>query len=419
MQQVNWTDLQKILQQSRFSPEIEKKVRMIIDRVKEKGDEALFACTELFDGARIRKLRVSEKEIRASRRYFKGEIKTALQQARLRIEVYHRNQIPSKFVQKEKDCRIEFCWAPLDVVGIYVPSSQAPLVSSVLMTVVPAKVAGCQRIVVCTPPGRDGKVNPYLLSCLDWLGIKDIFKVGGAQAVAAMALGTESIPQVDKVVGPGSVYVNTAKKLLFGETGVDTLAGPSELVIFSDESGVPAVIAADLAAQMEHVGGTGILLTTCESLGRKVELLVRDGYWLLVKNEEQALNIINQLAPEHLQILCWNPSVFIPRAVAGVIFVGEATPTVIGDYFAGPSHVLPTQQAARHSSGVSVYTFLRSYAVIRASKDFLKKWGNTVKKMALLEGLTAHARSIEIRLTSGGKKWEERQKYTGKQKKQR
>ncbi|HPP11894.1 MAG TPA: histidinol dehydrogenase, partial [bacterium] len=240
-----------------------------------------------------------------------------------------------------------------------------------------------------------------LLATLDWLGVKKIFRMGGAQAIAAMAFGTETVPRVDKVAGPGSAYVNTAKRLLFGQIGLDTLAGPSELVVFADDSGQPELIAADLASQMEHTGGTGIFITTSARLGQQVASRLKSGYWLLVPDRKQALRIINELAPEHLQVICRESEELLRQSLAGVILVGSYTPTALSDYFAGPSHVLPTQQAVRYTSGISVYTFLRSYAIIRAKKGFLKKWGKTVRQLALLEGLTEHAASLQVRLRGG------------------
>ena len=264
------------------------------------------------------------------------------------------------------------------------------------MTVIPAKIAKVKEIYICSPPSYNGKVHPLIIAVSSWLGVKEIFQVGGVQAISGFAFGTETIPKVDLVVGPGNKYVNTAKRLLFGEVGIDLLAGPSELVIFSDSSGKVDFIEYDLKAQIEHTDGLGILITTDEKLASLLSEKVENGYCIVVKDEKEAIEIINYICPEHLQVFSKREK-FFKKCKAGAIFIGDYTPVTVGDYFVGPSHVLPTGQAARFSSGLSVYNFLRSYSIIKSKKEFIKKNGKYIEKLTKIEGLKQHKNSIKIR----------------------
>jgi histidinol dehydrogenase len=377
--------------------DIENQVREIIERVKEEGDKAIFYFTEKFDNVKLRSLKISEEERKESKEILKEEIFESIKMAKERIEKYHKKQLPKGFKIREKDIEIEFKFSPVEKVGIYIPGGQAPLISTVLMTVIPAKIAGVNEIYVSSPPSYSGKIHQLIVAVCDYLGVRDIFSVGGVQAISGFAYGTETIPKVDLIVGPGNKYVNTAKKLLYGEVGIDLPAGPSEVVIFSDSSGNTEFIEYDLKAQMEHTDGTGILITTDEKIGEEVSKKVEKGYLIFVKDEKEAIEIINYISPEHLQIISKRPDIFIKNCKAGAIFIGNYTSAVIGDYFAGPSHVLPTGKTARFSSGLSVFTFLRSYAVIKCKKEFIKKYGRYIEKIGEIEGLKNHIKSIKIR----------------------
>jgi len=377
--------------------DIENQVREIIERVKEEGDKAIFYFTEKFDNVKLRSLKISEEERKESRENLKGEIFESIKIAKERIEKYHKKQLPKGFKIREKDVEIEFKFSPIEKVGIYIPGGQAPLISTVLMTVIPAKIAGVNEIYVSSPPSYSGKIHPLIVAVCDYLKVKDIFSVGGVQAISGFAYGTETIPKVDLIVGPGNKYVNTAKKLLYGEVGIDLPAGPSEVVIFSDSSGNIEFIEYDLKAQMEHTDGTGILITTDKKIGEEISKKVEKGYLIFVKDEKEAIEVINYISPEHLQIISKRPDIFIKNCKAGAIFIGNYTSAVIGDYFAGPSHVLPTGKTARFSSGLSVFTFLRSYAVMKCKKEFIKKYGKYIEKIGEIEGLKNHVNSIKIR----------------------
>ncbi|HOL21735.1 MAG TPA: histidinol dehydrogenase [bacterium] len=376
---------------------IERKVFSIIEEVRKRGDKALIHFTEKFDGVKDIKIKVSEAEIVKAKKNLDRKILQVIELAKKRIERYHRKQIPRTFTLKEKGFSVKFEFSPVKRAGIYIPAGQSPLVSTVLMTVVPAYVAGVKEIYVASPPSFHNSVHPFITGVLGYLGIRDIYAVGGAQAIAAFVYGTETVPKVDVIAGPGNKYVNTAKVLLSGKVGIDTPAGPSELVIFYDGSGRNEFIAADMNAQIEHRDGLGILITTSEKLAEKISRKVKRGYWLYVKNREEAVEAINFIAPEHLQLMCRNPETLAGKVIAGAIFIGDYSPATSGDYFAGPSHVLPTGKTARFFSGLSVYTFLRSYAVISGKSGFYKRYGGLVEMLPEIEGLHFHKESLSIR----------------------
>ncbi len=398
MEKISFEKLKKIIE--RKKEDIEKKVKEIIKKVKEEGDKAIFYYTKKFDKVKIENLKVSEKEIEESRKFLKGEIFEYIKKAKERIENYHKKQLPKGFKLKEKDIEIEFNFSPLEKVGIYIPAGKSPLISTCLMTIIPAKIAGVKEIYVSSPPTFNGKIHPLIVAVCDYLGIKNIFKVGGVCAISGFAFGTETIPKVDLIAGPGNKYVNTAKKLFYGEVGIDLPAGPSEVIIFSDNLGNIDFIEYDLKAQIEHIDGIGILITTDEKIGKIIEKKVEKGYWVFVKDENEAIEIINYICPEHLQVISRKPDIF-KSCKAGAIFIGNYTPATIGDYFAGPSHVLPTGKTAKFSSGLSVFTFLRSYAVIKCKKEFIEKYGKYIEKIAEKEGLENHRMSIKIRIENG------------------
>ncbi|MCX8082740.1 MAG: histidinol dehydrogenase [bacterium] len=396
MKRITFDEL-KFLLKKRREINIEKKVREIIDEVRSRGDRALIKFTERFDGVENVKIKVSKEDIERAKKNVDKKILKVIEITKKRIERYHKRQIPKGFILKEKDISVGFRFSPVESTGIYIPAGQSPLVSTVLMTVIPASVSGVKKIYVASPPSFNGSVHPLITGVLGYLGVKDIFAIGGAQAIAAFAYGTETVPPVDIIAGPGNKYVNTAKVLVSGDVNIDTPAGPSELVIFSDGTGDPGFISADMNAQIEHRDGLGILITTSEKQAEMVSKNVKGGYWICVKNNREIIDIINYIAPEHLQLMCKNPETFINKVVAGAIFVGDYSPATLGDYFAGPSHTLPTGRSSRFSSGISVYTFLRSYAVISGKKGLYKKYGDIMEFLPELEGLPCHKTSLSVR----------------------
>lgn len=398
MKKLNFSQLKSILEdRKKEDKKIEKKVLDIIEKVKKDGDRAVFYFTEKFDGVKLTDIKMKEEEISESFEKIDKSLLKAVKAASSKIEKYHRKQLPDGFKLKEKEYRIDFKFKPIESAGIYIPSGQAPLISTVLMSVIPAKIAGVKNIYIATAPSKN---IHYIAGICHFLGVKDIFKVGGAQAIAAFAYGTETIPEVDIIVGPGNKYVNACKKIIAGEKKIDLPAGPSEVVIFSDSSGKSKFIEYDLKAQIEHTDGFGLLITTDKKLGKEISGKVKGGYYIVVKNQKQALEIINLICPEHLQIISKNHKFLVENSIAGAIFVGNYTPATVGDYFAGPSHILPTGKSAMSFSGLSVYTFLRSYAVIEVKKQFYKKYGKFIEKIAEVECLKNHTLTVKIRSNS-------------------
>jgi len=396
MEKITVERLKKILEE-RDARETEKKVISIIEEVKRNGDTALRKFTEKFDGAKIKSIRVPAREIASAERNIDTKVMSAVARTAERLRKYHAAQLPEKFAVKERGISCECMFFPVRRAGLYVPAGQAQLVSTVLMTVLPAQIAGVKEIYAASPASCNGKVNPLILGILGYLGIKDVFAVGGAQAVAAFACGTETVPAVDVIAGPGNKYVDTAKRLVYGKVGIDLPAGPSELAVFTDGSADVDFIEADLKAQIEHTGGLGILITTGEKTGRELSARIRGGYWLKVRDKQEAVKVINLIAPEHLQIMCKYPRSIVKDVVAGAIFAGDWSSAVLGDYFAGPSHVLPTGRTARFASGLSVYTFLRNCAVVEASSGFYRRYGELMETLPQTEGLPMHRESISVR----------------------
>jgi histidinol dehydrogenase len=399
---------------------IEKKVSGIISRVKKEGDKALLEFTEKYDGAKLNpsEILVDKEEFDRANQEVRADLLEIIKEAIKRIEKYHLHQKNNSWVTtKEKGIILGQLVNPIERVGLYVPGGQAAYPSSLIMAAVPAIVAEVKEIVVVTPPSSDGKINPYLLSTARELGIEEIYKVGGAQAIAALAYGTETIKKVDKIVGPGNTYVTLAKKNVFGTVDIDMLAGPSEILIWADEKANPRYLACDLLSQAEHdIEASAILITTSKLLADKVkeeiecelknsdrkeiiqESLEKNGKLIIAKDEAIVLKFINCFAPEHLELQIENPWEMLGGIKnAGAIFMGAFAPEPLGDYWAGPNHILPTSGGAKSFSPLSVNDFTKRSSIIFYDKENLRKDGQKIASLARLEGLEAHARSIEVR----------------------
>ena len=395
----------------------------IIAETRARGDAALIEFTERFDKVRLtpQTLRLNEADIAAAAAKCGRQALDALDVAAKRIEDYHRRQIPADVsYTDELGARLGWRWTPLDSVGLYVPGGTASYPSSVLMNAIPAVVAGVKRIVMVTP-ASGGAINPLTIEAARRVGITEIFRIGGAQAMAALAFGTETIVPVDKIVGPGNAYVAAAKREVFGKVGIDSVAGPSEVLIVADGANNPDWIAADLLAQAEHdASAQSILITDDAAFAKKVEEAVaralvllprkeiasaswRDyGAIILVANLNDAAALVDRIAPEHLEIATADPEALLARVRhAGAVFLGRNTPEAMGDYIAGPNHVLPTSRTARFSSGLSVLDFLKRTTLLSCSPEAIAKLGPDAIALAEAEGLDAHARSIAARLNAG------------------
>lgn len=402
------------------APEVEAAVRAILDDVRRRGDAALLELTERYDGFRATPdtLAVSPAEIDAATASLDPSVARALQLAAERIEAFHRRQRRESWVTPEAGVGLlGQLVRPLQRVGLYVPGGSAAYPSSVLMNAIPARVAGVAEIVACTPAGRDGAVPPAVLAAARLAGITEVYRVGGAQAVAAMAYGTACIPPVDKIVGPGNVYVATAKRLVFGVVGIDMLAGPSEVLVLSDGSAPAAWVAADLLAQAEHDPmASAVCVTTLEAHGRAVQAEVARqlatlpragmarqaledfGAVLLVPDLAAGLALAAGIAPEHLELMVADPWALLPRVRnAGAVFLGGHSPEAAGDYLAGPNHVLPTAGSARFGGPLSVDDFQQRSSLVALTPAALAAWREPIQRLARLEGLEAHARSVTIR----------------------
>lgn len=396
-------------------------VNEILKEVKEKGDEALFEYTKKFDGADINSsnILVTEEEIKEAYDSLENqELVDIIRKSLRNIKEYHEKQKQySWFDSKTDGSLLGQKVTALSRVGVYVPGGKAAYPSSVLMNVIPAKVAGVDEIIMVTPPGRDGKVNPTTLVAANEAGVDKIFKVGGAQAIGAMAYGTNSIKKVDKIVGPGNIYVALAKKAVFGYVSIDSIAGPSEILVLADETATPKYVAADLLSQAEHDElASAILVTTSMDLAKEVstwvdkfvaelsrtEIMQKSldnyGYIIVANTMEEAIDATNDIASEHLEILTKNPFDTMTRIKnAGAIFLGEYSSEPLGDYFAGPNHVLPTNGTAKFFSPLSVDDFIKKSSIISFSREALEPISEDIQKFAKAEGLTAHANSIKVR----------------------
>ena len=390
----------------------------ILADVQKNGDAALLRYTEKFDGAKLDSLLVTQEEVDAAYESVSEEYRAVLRQAAENIAEYHRNQIRPGFVMtRPNGVVLGQKVTPIERVGLYVPNGTAAYPSSLLMNCVPAKLAGCSMLVITTPPNADGKVDASILAAAKIAGVDLIFKVGGAQAVAALAYGTESVPRVDKIVGPGNAYVAEAKKQVFGKVAIDTIAGPSEVLIVADDTNDPAVVAADMLAQAEHdVMATSVLVTdsgrlakaVAQELERQLPLLPREaiarasiennGKIVLVQSLEDAIDCANEIAPEHLELCVDDPFAYLGRVKnAGSIFLGKHAPEALGDYMAGPNHTLPTTGTARFGSPLSVDDFVKKTQFTYFTPQALADCYEDVAFFARKEGLIAHARSAEVR----------------------
>ena len=395
-------------------------VDAILEEVKEKGDEALFAYTEKFDGVTItpETIRVTQEEIDEAYEQVDVGLIDVIRKALVNIRSYHEKQVRySWFDSKPDGTLLGQKITALARVGVYVPGGKAVYPSSVLMNVVPAKVAGVEKIVMTTPPGKDGKVYPVTLVAAKEAGVDEIYKVGGAQAIAALAYGTQSIQKVDKIVGPGNVFVALAKRTVYGHVNIDSIAGPSEILVLADETANPRYVAADLLSQAEHDEmASAILITTSEELAKKVsdevdgfvkvlsrsEIIQKSldayGYILVADTMEDAIDTANEIASEHLEIVTKNPFDTMTRIKnAGAIFLGEYSSEPLGDYFAGPNHVLPTNGTAKFFSPLSVDDFIKKSSIISYSREALEPIHTDIESFAKSEQLTAHENSIAVR----------------------
>ena len=398
---------------------LEKKVRKILENVKEKGDKAVKKYSKEFDGIKLKKLQVSDKEIKEADKLVADELKQAIRTAKSNIEKFHSTQLhDGGIVETMPGVK---CWRkniPIEKVGLYIPGGTAPLFSTILMLGVPAKIAGCKEIVLCTPPGKDGALHPAILFAASLVGVTKIFKVGGVQAIGAMAFGTETIPAVYKIFGPGNQYVTCAKQLVqqYG-IAIDMPAGPSEVAVYADETADPRFVAADLLSQAEHGVDSQVLLvvnkeslvetikgqlvTQLDKLPRKelAEKALDNSKIMLVNNDEEAIELLNEYAPEHLILSCAHADELADKVInAGSVFIGNFSPESAGDYASGTNHTSPTNGFAKAYSGVSVDSFVKKITFQKLNEEGLNSIGSSVVAMAEAEGLKAHAEAVKLRL---------------------
>lgn len=401
-------------------PEYEKTVSEILNNVRNNGDKAVFEYTEKFDGYKYDEntIRVTEKEINEAYDNYDKELIAIMEKAFNNIKEYHEKQKQNSWIStKEDGTLLGVKVSAIEKAGVYVPGGKAAYPSSTLMCVIPALVAGVERIVMVTPANKEGKVADCTLVAAKICGVNEIYKVGGAQAIAALAYGTETIPKVDKIVGPGNIFVALAKKAVFGHVSIDSVAGPSEILVIADDTANPRYVAADLLSQAEHDQlASAILLTTSKELADKVsaevdiflkelsrtEIIEKSlenyGYIILCDSIDDAIDAANEIASEHLEILTKNPYETMTKIKnAGAIFLGEYSSEPLGDYFAGPNHVLPTNGTAKFFSPLSVDAFIKKTSIISYSKDALKEIHTDIERFALSEGLSAHSNSIKVR----------------------
>ena len=401
-------------------PEYEKTVSEILNNVRNNGDKAVFEYTEKFDGYKYDEntIRVTEKEINEEYNNYDKALIAIMEKAFNNIKEYHEKQKQNSWIStKEDGTLLGVKVSAIEKAGVYVPGGKAAYPSSTLMCVIPALVAGVERIVMVTPANKEGKVADCTLVAAKICGVNEIYKVGGAQAIAALAYGTETIPKVDKIVGPGNIFVALAKKAVFGHVSIDSVAGPSEILVIADDTANPRYVAADLLSQAEHDQlASAILLTTSKELDDKVsaevdiflkelsrtEIIEKSlenyGYIILCDSIDDAIDAANEIASEHLEILTKNPYETMTKIKnAGAIFLGEYSSEPLGDYFAGPNHVLPTNGTAKFFSPLSVDAFIKKTSIISYSKDALKEIHTDIERFALSEGLSAHANSIKVR----------------------
>ena len=399
--------------------EFEGRVNAIITAVKNDRDTAVFNYTKQFDGADINSsnVKVTKEEIEEAYKLVDPKLLDVIRKALVNIKTFHEKQVQNSWFTTNDGIILGQKVTALDKAGVYVPGGKAVYPSSVLMNVLPAKVAGVNKIIMCTPPDKNGKVYPSTLVSANEAGVDEIYKVGGAQAIAAMAFGTESIPKVDKIVGPGNIYVALAKKAVFGYVSIDSIAGPSEILVLADETANPRYVAADLLSQAEHDEmASAILITTSMDIAKAVseevdkfvavlsrkEIIQKSldnyGYILVAANMDEAIDAVNDIASEHMEIVTKDPFHIMTRIKnAGAIFIGEYSSEPLGDYFAGPNHVLPTNGTAKFFSPLSVDDFIKKSSIISYSREALEKVHANIEQFAECEQLTAHANSIKVR----------------------
>jgi histidinol dehydrogenase len=416
------SELQRICDRTHDDQVVHKEatVREVLQTVKRQGDRALLHYTAEFDRAEltVETLRVSGAEMDAAYQQVSKELLDAIRLAKQQIEAFHRQRVPKSWVQfGDDEVVLGKRYTPVDRAGLYVPGGRASYPSTVLMNAIPAKVAGVERIVMVTPPQPDKSIKPAVLVAAQEAGIQEIYRLGGAQAVAALAFGTETVPKVDVITGPGNIYVTLAKKLVFGTVGIDSLAGPSEVLIIADEAANPTYVAADMLAQAEHDPmAAAILITTSSTLAQKVAVEVEAqlqghprlldtekaiahyGLIIVVDSLKEAADLSNEFAPEHLELEVADPWGLLEQIRhAGAIFLGASTPEAVGDYLAGPNHTLPTSGAARYASALGVETFMKHSSLIQYSPAALNRVGNAVELLAQAEGLPSHRDSVRLR----------------------
>ncbi|MCF6149179.1 MAG: histidinol dehydrogenase [Candidatus Kuenenia sp.] len=408
------------------SSNIRTTVLKIIRDVKKNGDKAITTYGKRFDKVHLspENFKVKEREIEDAYKYVSGKFIKSIRLAIKNIQTYQKHiRVQNVKQLKSNGVLLDTLYTPIDSAGIYVPGGAASYPSTVLMNAIPAQVAGVEKIVMVSPPKEDGNIPPERLVAAKEAGVSEIYKIGGVQAIAALAFGTKTIPRVDKIVGPGNVFVTLAKKEIFGYAGIDMLAGPSEVLIIADNQANPSFIASDLLSQAEHTPGISILVTFSKSLAKRVtseiknqiktlnrsagtsECINKYGVIFIAKNINECISLSNAIAPEHLQIMTRNPKAVLSKIKhAGAVFLGTYTPVALGDYIAGPSHVLPTGGTARFSSGLSVNDFLKRTSVITYSQSALKSIQQELTEISEAEGLDAHTKSVKIRLNSNKKK---------------
>ncbi len=392
-------------------------VEEILLEVKKEGDKALYKYTAMYDKVNLKELKITEQEIKEAYQVINQDFILTIQKAIKNVAQYHRQQLRQSWFDYRTGGMTGQLINPLPRVGAYVPGGRAAYPSSVVMTAIPAKIAGVEEVVVVTPPDIKGKVNPYTLVAAREVGVEEVFKVGGAQAVAALAFGTESIKKVDKIVGPGNIYVTLAKKMVYGIVDIDMLAGPSEVLVLADDTGRAEYIAADLLSQAEHDPlAVPILITTDMDLIKKVEIEIQNqlkrlnkekiarraieenGFTVRVNSVNEGLELVNRLAPEHFELVVKEPFRYLNKVKnAGAIFIGEYSSEPLGDYLAGPNHVLPTGGTARFASPLNTDDFLKKSSIIYYSAEELKQVKDDIIKLATLEGLDGHAEAIRVR----------------------
>ena len=402
-----------------FDREVEESVRRIVDEVRREGDEAVRRLSARFDGVRPDPLRVPSERAEAAYAELDEELRNVMIEAAANIRTFHEKQVRHSWFSEEEDgVVLGQRYVAVERVGVYVPGGTAAYPSSVLMNAIPAQVAGVDEIILTSPPGSDGMPHRYVLAAAHLLGARDIFAMGGAQAIAALAYGTETVARVDKIVGPGNAYVAAAKKHVYGQVDIDSIAGPSEIVVLADRSASPDFVAADLLSQAEHdPRASAVVITTdtnlAEQIRRRVDELaselprreiversLRDfGACIVTESLDDALDAVDELAPEHLELLIEDAAAQLSRIRhAGAVFIGPYSPEPVGDYFAGPNHVLPTGGTARFASALGVEDFVRRQSVIAYTRRALERTGPRIATFARAEGLEAHARAVEMRI---------------------